>query len=64
MHTETGQLVDWKEVEKMDQSQKDEYIPVNRDLTVIEARNMQIKRYSPCACGSGRKFKFCCYKKS
>ena len=35
--------------------------PVRRDLTVKEQAEMQIRLYSPCACGSGKKFKFCCY---
>lgn len=35
-------------------------IPVQRDLTEIERSEMQIRLYSPCACGSGKKFKFCC----
>ena len=36
--------------------------PVERDLTKLEALNMEISKYSPCGCGSGKKFKFCCYK--
>lgn len=39
------------------------YIPVMRDLTLQEKAEMQIKRYSPCGCGSGKKFKFCCYRR-
>lgn len=35
-------------------------IPVTRDLTAKETAEMQIRLYSPCACGSGKKFKFCC----
>ena len=35
-------------------------VPVVRDLTVKEQADMQIRLYSPCACGSGKKFKFCC----
>lgn len=37
-------------------------VPVRRDLTVKERGDMQILLYSPCACGSGEKFKFCCYR--
>jgi uncharacterized protein YchJ len=39
------------------------YIEVKRDLTKLEACEMQIKLYSPCGCGSGKKFKFCCHRK-
>ena len=36
-------------------------VPVTRDLTAKEARDMQIRLYSACGCGSEKKFKFCCY---
>lgn len=36
-------------------------VPVGRDLTQVEKAAMQIRLYSPCACGSGKKFKFCHY---
>jgi hypothetical protein len=39
-------------------------VPVSRKLTPIEKGRMQIALYSPCACGSGKKLKFCCYKKA
>jgi hypothetical protein len=35
-------------------------IPVRRDLTARERFDMKIRLYQPCACGSGKKFKFCC----
>lgn len=35
-------------------------VPVRRDLTAKEQAEMQIRLYSPCGCGSGKKFKFCC----
>jgi uncharacterized protein YchJ len=34
---------------------------VQRYLRVKEKAEMQIRLYSPCVCGSGKKFKFCCY---
>lgn len=37
-------------------------VPVKRDLTAREEMEMQIRLYSPCGCGSGKKFKFCCKK--
>lgn len=36
---------------------------IKRDLTVAEKSKMQIGLYSPCGCGSGKKFKFCCHTK-
>lgn len=39
-------------------------VPVRRKLTPKEKAEMQIRLYSPCACGSGEKLKFCCYKKA
>lgn len=35
-------------------------VPVTRRLTEKEKAEMQIRLYSPCGCGSGKKFKFCC----
>jgi uncharacterized protein YecA (UPF0149 family) len=48
MNTNTGQIMPLE--------------PVKRPLTVKEKADRQIKLYSPCACGSGKKFKFCCKK--
>lgn len=38
-------------------------IPVMRDLTAKERFDKKIQMYRPCACGSGRKFRFCCFRK-
>lgn len=38
-------------------------VPVKRALTEKERAEMQIALYSPCACGSREKFKFCCFRK-
>jgi len=35
-------------------------VPVIRDRRVKEHAENQLKLYSPCSCGSGKKFKFCC----
>lgn len=35
-----------------------------RDTSVGAAGRAQDKLYSPCDCGSGKKFKFCCRDKS
>jgi len=39
-------------------------VPVRRLLTPKEICDKQIQLYSPCACGSGKKFKFCCFGKN
>lgn len=39
-------------------------VPVKRDITEKEKAEMQIRLYSPCGCGSGKKFKFCCKQRS
>ncbi len=49
------------DVEAMQPEERRKYVPVIRDLSKLEAANMQIRMYSPCGCGSGKKFKFCCY---
>lgn len=47
-----------------EQAKKRGFVPVHRELTAREQMEMQIRLYSPCACGSGKKFKFCCKVKS
>lgn len=37
--------------------------PINRPITAEEKRTGKIGRNSPCGCGSGVKFKKCCYSK-
>jgi len=36
-------------------------VTVRRDLSAKEHFEMQIRLYSECGCGSGKKFKFCCH---
>jgi hypothetical protein len=57
MNPDTGKLV---EVESAQDALARGLIPVRRDLKAKEACDLQIKLYSPCGCGSGKKFKFCC----
>jgi len=38
------------------------HVEVKRPLTIREEQRMKIDKYAPCGCGSGKKFKFCCYK--
>jgi uncharacterized protein YchJ len=61
MNIDTGVLLDQTEVEKLPLNEQRRYIPVVRDLTEHEKANKQIALYSPCGCGSGKKFKFCCH---
>lgn len=61
MNTETGKLIDAEAFKDIPVLERKQFIPVQRDLTKVEQMEMEIKKYSPCACGSGKKFKFCCY---
>lgn len=65
MDTNTGQLYTPEEMDKIIADAKSEtpqdFVRVNRDLSDLEKATMQIRLYSPCACGSWKKFKFCCY---
>jgi uncharacterized protein YchJ len=63
MNNGNGMLVSPQAFNEMPEAEKKGYVEVKRDLTKLEAANMQIKLYSPCGCGSGKKFKFCCHKK-
>ncbi len=55
----TGELI--KTVSEMERGKM--YVRVNRDLTHKEKCDQKIQLYSPCGCGSGKKFKFCCRTK-
>lgn len=61
MNTDTGQIVEQEDIDRMDEPLKRKFIPITRDLTVKERFNKQISLYAHCGCGSGKKFKFCCY---
>lgn len=58
MDPKTGQI---KEFIDDIEAHKAGFIPITRDLSKKEKAEKQIKLYSLCGCGSGKKFKFCCY---
>ena len=60
MDINTGQI---KPEDELSKEEKGDYIPFDRKLTPKEQANLKVDKYSPCACGSGKKFKFCCYRK-
>ena len=62
MDTRTGKVVE--NINDVPPDQRRFYVPVQRDLRAKEKADMQIRLYSPCACGSGKTFKFCCYRKA
>jgi uncharacterized protein YchJ len=57
MDTRTGMILPEDDVPT---GQRQHFVQVQRDLTEVERLDAQIKLYSPCGCGSGKKFKFCC----
>ena len=59
MDSRTGMVMP---LEHVPTGQKDHFVEVKRDLSKKEHCDSQIQLYSPCACGSGKKFKFCCKK--
>jgi len=61
MNCSTGQLVNPEVFSAFTPEEKSKYVEVKRGLTAREKFDMQIKMYSPCGCGSGKKFKFCCH---
>lgn len=57
MDTRTGMILPEEHIPR---AQRQHFVPVVRDLTYLEHMEQQIALYAPCACGSGKKFKFCC----
>ena len=64
MNIETGGIVNLDDAQFAALSPKEraKHVPVMRSLTVKERATSQIALYSPCGCGSGKKFKFCCHR--
>jgi len=66
MDTQTGQIYTAEEVNALFKDipkiMQKNIVPIIRDLTKLEETTMQLRKYAPCGCGSGKKFKFCCYK--
>jgi len=60
MDPNTGNLYQLDDVE----AKKRKLMPVNRELSRTERRLMRIRPNSLCGCGSGVKFKKCCYGKT
>ena len=58
MNTATGAIQHFNDTDEIPKG----FVKVNRPLTEREIRKEQINKYAPCGCGSGRKFKFCCFK--
>lgn len=36
------------------------WVPIIRDTSVADHMREQLALYAPCACGSGKKYKWCC----
>lgn len=62
MNINTGLLVSSEAFFKLPEEGKKQYVEVQRPLTTREQHKMKIDPYSPCGCGSGKKFKWCCKK--
>jgi uncharacterized protein YchJ len=60
MNTDDGMIWPQEVIDKFLPKERAHFVPVARDLTALETLNRQIELYSPCGCGSGKKFKFCC----
>ena len=61
MDTRAGELIYKKNIPI---GKEKHFSPVVRDVSVAEKAQRQINLYSPCGCGSGKNFKFCCHKLS
>lgn len=60
MDTRTGKIVPQEEVEKMPEDMQKHFKPVAASVMVNRKRK-RIRLNEKCGCGSGRKFKNCCY---
>ena len=64
MHTETGEIKPLEAIKFLPKQEQAKFVEIKRSLTNLEKFDKQIRMYNPCGCGSGIKFKFCCYRKN
>lgn len=84
MNTETGQILDLLEVQKLELMEQAKFIPIDENLLTtkqkeqkqvslfdnrsplgkIRVQHRNSLRNKPCPCGSGIKFKNCCWNKT
>ena len=62
MDSRTGNIIPYDMLKDLSVEEQKNFIEVKRDLSAKERFNAQIGLYTPCGCGSGKKFKFCCKK--
>ena len=60
MDTRTGFLVPQEEVDKLPEEEKKHFKPVDQSV-MRNRKRMRILLNDKCGCGSGKKFKNCCY---
>ncbi|MFA5434344.1 MAG: SEC-C metal-binding domain-containing protein [Candidatus Paceibacterota bacterium] len=60
MDTRTGLIVPQEEVDKLSEEEKKHFKPVAASV-MVNRKRMRIRLNEKCGCGSGRKFKNCCY---
>jgi len=60
MDTRTGLIVPQEEVDKLSEEEKKNFKPVAASV-MVNRKRMRIRLNEKCGCGSGRKFKNCCY---
>ena len=64
MDTRTGEILSVEEVQRRfgeDPKQKKFFKPMEVEPTPTQLLNKKVGRNDPCPCGSGVKFKRCCY---
>ena len=62
MNIETGEIRKESALAMLSPEERAKFIPIGRPLTERERITAQLDKYAPCGCGSGKKFKFCCWK--
>jgi uncharacterized protein YchJ len=58
MNPNTGQIQHFSKGESVPAG----FVEIKRPLTVREHTRMKIYKYAPCACGSSKTFKSCCWR--
>lgn len=63
MRTDTGEIISEKEAKELNEKSPGLAIPMTVEPTNKQLKRSYVGKYDPCPCGSGKKFKFCCFSK-
>ena len=62
MDTRDGKITTLAALALLTENERKHFVEMFLQPTAKQLRNGRVGKYDPCPCGSGKKFKWCCYK--